>query len=78
MNSIFQILPCFLLAWIGVSAFSTLQAGQKRISGSPVEGLGGGELAVSSTISGQTQRKLSCKLKYQMQIPSWWKLSQLP
>lgn len=25
-----------------------------------------------------TEKAVSCKLKYQMQIPSWWKLSQLP
>lgn len=57
-NSICQILPCILLAWDGVSAFLTLQAGRKQISGSPGEGLGGGELAASSTISGQPRRKL--------------------
>lgn len=34
---------------------------QKQISGSPGEGLGGGELAVSSTILGQPQRNIRCR-----------------
>lgn len=58
MTSVCQILLCILLAWDGINAFLTLQAGRKQISGSPGEGLGGGELAVSSTVSGQLQRKL--------------------
>lgn len=42
MKSIWQFLPCILLAWDGVTAILTLPARRKQISGSPGEGLGEG------------------------------------